>query len=101
MRVCGHTLPLVAIHHLDRSCMIVGIFLNYRVPQQWYLSQVYAYMLYARVEHKELWAIIIILLTSMLYFDSTVLLDEAAQTNITRTLTRDWLYRRALHIDGW
>ena len=23
-----HTLPLVAIHHLDRSCMIVGIFLK-------------------------------------------------------------------------
>ena len=35
-------------------------------------------MLYARVEHKELWAIIVILLTSMSYFDSAVLLDEAA-----------------------
>ena len=44
-------------------------------------------MLYARVEHKELWAIIVILLTNMSYFDSAVLLDEAAQTNITRTLT--------------
>ena len=43
-------------------------------------------MLYARVEHKELWAIIVILLTSMSYFDSAVLLDEAAQTNIMRTL---------------
>ena len=40
-------------------------------------------MLYARVEHKELWAIIVILLTSMSYFDSAVFLDEAAQTNIT------------------
>ena len=58
-------------------------------------------MLYARVEHKELWAIIVILLTSMSYFDSAALLDEAAQTDITRTLTRDWFYRRALHIGGW
>ena len=58
-------------------------------------------MLYARVEHKELWAIIVILLTSMPYFDSAVLLDEAAQTDITRTLTRDWFYRRALHTGGW
>ena len=33
-------------------------------------------MLYARVEHKELWATIVILLTSMSYFDSVVLLDE-------------------------
>ena len=58
-------------------------------------------MLYARVEHKELWAIIVILLTSMSYFDSAVLLDEEAQTDITRTLTRDWFYRRALHTGGW
>ena len=58
-------------------------------------------MLYARVEHKELWAIIVILLTSMSYFGSVVLLDEAARTDITRTLTRDWFYQRALHIGGW
>ena len=30
-----------------------------------------------------------------------VLLDEAAQTDITRTLTRDWFYRRALHTGGY
>ena len=58
-------------------------------------------MLYARVEHKELWAIIVILLTSMSYFDSAVLLDEAARTDITHTLTRDWFYRRASHTGGW
>ena len=58
-------------------------------------------MLYARVEHKELWAIIVILLTSMSYFDSAVLLDEVARTDITRTLTRDWFYRRASHTGGW
>ena len=58
-------------------------------------------MLYARVEHKELWAIIVILLTSMSYFDLAVLLDEAAQTNIARTLTQDWFYRRALHTGGY
>ena len=58
-------------------------------------------MLYARVEHKELWTIIVILLTSMSYFDSAVLLDEAAQTDITCMLTRDWFYQRALHTGGW
>ena len=52
------------MHLLDRSCMIVGEFLKYCIPQQWYQSQVYAKMLYARVEHKELWAIIAILLTT-------------------------------------
>ena len=36
----------------------------------------------------------------MSYFDSAVLLDEAAQTDIRRTLTRDRFPRRALHIDG-
>ena len=35
----------------------------------------------------ELWAIQVILLTSMSYFGSAVLLDEAAWTDITRTLT--------------
>ena len=49
-------------------------------------------MLYARVEHKELWAIIVILLTSMSYFGSLVLLDEAAQADITRALMRYWFY---------
>ena len=48
----------------------------------------------------ELWAILVILLTSMSYFGSAVLLDEAAQTDIMRTLTRDWSSRRALHIGG-
>ena len=39
--------------------------------------------------------------TNMSYFDSVVLLDEAAQTDITRTLTRDWFYRRASHTGGY
>ena len=34
--------PLVSMLLLDRSCMIVGFFLKYRVPQQWHPSQVYA-----------------------------------------------------------
>ena len=42
----------------------------------------------------------VILLTSMSYFDSAVLLDEADQTDITHTLTRDWFYRRASHTGG-
>ena len=34
--------PLVAMHLLDRSCVILGNFLKYCVPQQWHPSQVYA-----------------------------------------------------------
>ena len=41
----------------------------------------------------ELWAIQVILLTSMSHFASAVLLDEAARTDITRTLTQDWFHR--------
>ena len=37
----------------------------------------------------------------MSYFGSAVLLDEAARTDITRTLTRDWFYQRASHTGGW
>ena len=37
----------------------------------------------------------------MSYFGSAVLLDEAARTDITRMLMRDWFYRRALHTGGW
>ena len=37
-----HSPPLISMHLLDRSCVIVGIFLNYYVPQQWHPSQVYA-----------------------------------------------------------
>ena len=48
----------------------------------------------------ELWAIQVILLTNMSYFGSAVLLDEAARTDFTHTLTRDWFYRRALHTGG-
>ena len=58
-------------------------------------------MLYARVDTSELWAIQVILLISVSYFGSAGLLDEAAWTNITRTLMRDWFYRRASHTGGW
>ena len=34
--------PLVSMHLLDRSCVIVGSFLKYCVPQQWHPSQGYA-----------------------------------------------------------
>ena len=60
-----HSPPLVAMHLLDRSCMSVGFFLKLhatfpnsgiraRSMRRWY----------ARVEHKELWAVIVILLTT-------------------------------------
>ena len=34
--------PLVVMLLLDRSCVIIGIFLKYYVPQQWHQSEVYA-----------------------------------------------------------
>ena len=34
--------PLVAMLLLDRSCVIVGFFLKYYIPEQWHPSQVYA-----------------------------------------------------------
>ena len=37
-----HSPPLIAMHLLDRSCVIIGIYLKYCVPQQWHPSQVYA-----------------------------------------------------------
>ena len=60
-----HSPPLVAMHLLNRSCVSVGFFLKLhatfpnsgiraRSMRRWY----------ARVEHKELWAIILILLTT-------------------------------------
>ena len=33
--------------------------------------------------------------------EDVALLDEAARTDITRKLTQDWFYRRALHTGGW
>ena len=39
-----HSPPLVAMHLLDRSCVIVGFFFEIAcyVPQHWHPSQVYA-----------------------------------------------------------
>ena len=37
-----HSPHLIAMHLLDRSCVIVGIFLNCYVHLQWHPSQVYA-----------------------------------------------------------
>ena len=67
--------PLVAMLLLDRFCVIVGIFFEILCSPT-VASE--PGLLYAQVEHKELWAIIVILLTSMSHFDSAVLLDEAA-----------------------
>ena len=37
-----HSPPFIDMHLLDRSCVCIGIFLNYYVPQKWHPSQVYA-----------------------------------------------------------
>ena len=57
-------------------------------------------MLYARVEHKGFVGVGIYIFLAVT-IDSAALLDEAAQTDITRTLTRDWFYRRASYTGGW
>ena len=45
--------PLVAMHHLDRSCVIVGKFFEITTfPNSGIRARFYAYMSYARVEHK-------------------------------------------------
>lgn len=49
---------------------------------------------YARVEHNELWALVCsICLPLLVNLDSAALWDEAARTDFTRTLTRDWFHR--------
>ena len=64
-----HSPPLVAMHLLDRPCVIVEFFLKLhatlpnsgiraRSMRRWF----------ARVEHKELWAIIVMLLTTNVLF---------------------------------
>ena len=100
-RVHGHTLPLVAMHHLNRSCMIVGNILK---------------LLRSPTVASEPVLCVDVICTSRtqrvvgnnshtayqhVIFDSAVLLDEAARIDITRTLMRDWFYRRALHTGGW
>ena len=69
MRVRRHTLPLVAMHLLDRSCVSVGIFLKLHatLPNSGIRAR-FMRRWYARVEHKELWARIVILLTTNVLF---------------------------------
>ena len=67
----------------------VGKFLIFcNVPQQWHHELGLCVVLYARVEHKELWASNCqFFLPLLVNLDSAVLWDEAAWTNLTRTLT--------------
>ena len=64
-----HSPPLVAMHLLDRSCVIVGIFLKLHAtfPNSGIQARS-MHRCYARVEHKELWAVIVILLTTNVLF---------------------------------
>ena len=64
-----HSPPLVAMHLLDRSCMSVGNLLKLHVASP--NSGIRARSMhrwYAWVKHKELWAIIVILLTTNVLF---------------------------------
>ena len=61
--------PLVAIHLLDRSCVSVGFFLKlYAMFPNSAIRARSMRRLYARVEHKELWVVIVILLTTNVLF---------------------------------
>jgi len=100
-RVRGqHSYPLIAMHHLDRSCVVVWFFL--KLP----LSPTVAsepglcvdFICTSRTQrvvgdnsHTAYY---------MSYFDSAVLLDEAAQTDITWPRSWDWFYHRASHTGG-
>ena len=94
-----HSPPLVAMHPLDRSCVIIRIFLKLHAtfPNSgiWARSM---HRWYARVEHKELWAIIVILLSTNVLFDSAVLLDEVARTNLTWPRSWDWFHRHTCNL---
>ena len=61
--------PLVVMHLLDISCVSVGIFLKLHAtfPNSGIRARSMR-RLYARVEHKELWAVIVILLTTNVLF---------------------------------
>ena len=48
-----------------------------------------------------LWAILVILLTSMSYFDSAVLLDEAARTALHDRVHKTGSTDVLVHIGGW
>ena len=60
-----HSPPLIAMRLLDKSCVIVGNFLELHAtfPNSGIRARSMR-RLYAQVEHKELWAIIVILLTT-------------------------------------
>ena len=92
--------PLVAMHHLDGSCVCVGNFLKLlRLPtvasEPGLCVDVICTSRTQRVvgdnSHTAYQHV----------FDLAVLLDEAAQIDITRTLVRDWFYRCASHTGGW
>ena len=84
--------PLIAMLHLDRSCVCVGIFLKIlRSPTVASEPGLCVDVICGYIN---------IACRHYLILDSAVLLDEAAQTDITRTLMRDWFYRRASHTGG-
>ena len=64
-----HSPPLIAMHLLDRSCVSVGIFLKFHAmfPNSGFRARSMCRW-YARVQHKEFWAVIVILLTTNVLF---------------------------------
>ena len=85
-----NTLLLVAMHQLDGSCVCVGFFLKLLhspavASEPGLCVDVICTSRTERVVGDSSHTA-----TSMSYFDSAVLLDEAAQIGITRMLTRDW-----------
>ena len=101
-----HSPPLIAMHLLDRSCVSVGIFLKLhatfpnsgiraRSMRRWY----------ARVEHKELWAMIVILLnTNVLFWFNDIVgwsgPDQPYMTTFMRPVPPTDM-QLVLHKGGW
>ena len=85
-----HSPPLVAMRILDRSGVSVGIFLKLHAtfPNSGIRARSMGRW-YAWVEHKELWAVIVILLTTNVLFWFGGIVGEAARTNLTCPCTWD------------
>ena len=94
--------PLVAMLLLDRSYVIVGKFFEIlRSPTVTFEPRFYALMLCTSRTQVSCGRYKSYCLPACHTLVRRYCWIEAARTDIMRTLTRDWFYRRALHTGGW
>ena len=101
-----HSPPPVDMHLLDRSCVSVGIFLKLHAtfPNSGIRARS-MHRWYARLEHKELWAIIVILLiTNVLFWFGGIVgwsgPDQPYMTTFMRSVPPSDM-QLVLHKGGW